>query len=72
MKSILFIALLAIGTAIGCDTPENSTGNNTQSPPMTTDTATTTPMPNDADTMTTTPMDTTTTTPNPSDTTTQQ
>jgi hypothetical protein len=65
MKSILFIAGLAIATIIGCDTPESSTGNETQSPPMTTDTTTTTPMPSDN-------TDTSMTTPTPMDTTTQQ
>jgi hypothetical protein len=66
MKSILFIAGLAIASIIGCDTPENSTGNETQSPPMTTDTTMTTPMPGDNNT------DTSMTTPTPMDTTTQQ
>jgi hypothetical protein len=65
MKSILFIAFLAIAT-IGCDTPENSTGSDTSSPPMTSDTTTTTNP--STDTSTTTPVDTTTSTPNPSDT----
>lgn len=62
MKSILFIAFLALAT-IGCDTPENSTGSDTTN----TDTAVTQPM--GADTTATVPVDTTSTTPNPSDTT---
>jgi hypothetical protein len=79
MKSILFIAFLAIAT-IGCDTPESSTGTDTSSPPMS-DTATTQPsgtgMDTSAtvptDTTTTMPTDTTTTSPNPTtDTTTTQ
>lgn len=67
MKSILFIAFLAIAT-IGCDTPENSTGSDTTSPPMS-DTATTQPSGMGTDTAATMPVDTTTSTPNPSDTT---
>ena len=67
MKSILFIAFLAIAT-IGCDTPENSTGSDTSSPPMTSDTATSQPSGMGSDTSATTPTDTTTTM--PSDTTT--
>lgn len=71
MKSILFIAFLAIAT-IGCDTPAESTGSDTttgdtavsQPSGMGSDTASSVPM----DTTTTTPSDTTTT-PNPSDTT---
>ena len=79
MKSILFIAFLAIAT-IGCDTPESSTGTDTSSPPMS-DTATTQPSGTGMDTATTTtptdttssmPSDTTTTSPNPTDTTTNQ
>ena len=67
MKSILFIAFLAIAT-IGCDTPESSTGSDPSSPPMTSDTATTQPSGTGDDTSTMTPTDTTTTM--PSDTTT--
>jgi hypothetical protein len=67
MKSILFIAFLAIAT-IGCDTPESSTGSDTTSPPMS-DTATTQPSGVGSDTAATMPVDTTTSTPNPSDTT---
>jgi hypothetical protein len=63
MKSILFIAFLALAT-IGCDTPEKSTGSDTTAPPMS-DTATQLP----TDTAATMPVDTTTSTPNPSDTT---
>jgi hypothetical protein len=70
MKSILFIAFLAIA-AIGCDTPENTTGSDTSAPPTTTDSTMTTPsttdtvttMPADTATMPTQPTDTTTTTP---------
>ena len=65
MKSILFIAFLAIAT-IGCDTPEKSTGSDTTSPSMS-DTVATQPM--GTDTTATMPVDTTTSTPNPSDTT---
>lgn len=69
MKSILFIAFLALAT-IGCDTPEKSTGSDTSTPPMSSDTATTQPSGMSSDTSTTTmPVDTTTSTPNPSDTT---
>ena len=64
MKSILFIAFLALAT-IGCDTPENSTGSDTTN----TDTAVTQPSGMGADTSATVPVDTTSTTPNPSDTT---
>ena len=67
MKSILFIAFLAIAT-IGCDTPEKSTGSDTTTPPMS-DTATTQPSSMGSDTAATMPVDTTTSTPNPSDTT---
>ena len=67
MKSILFIAFLAIAT-IGCDTPESSTGTDTSSPPMS-DTITTQPSGVETDTSATMPVDTTTSTPNPSDTT---
>lgn len=63
MKSILFIAFLAIAT-IGCDTPAESTGSDTTTPPMS-DTVVTQP----TDTAMQTPVDTTTSTPNPSDTT---
>lgn len=63
MKSILFIAFLAIA-AVGCDTPEKSTGSDTTT---TGDTMTTQPMP--ADTTASMPVDTTTTMPsNPTDT----
>ncbi len=67
MKSILFIAFLALAT-IGCDTPEKSTGSDTTSPSMS-DTATTQPSGMGSDTAATMPVDTTTSTPNPSDTT---
>jgi len=60
MKSILFIAFLAIAT-IGCDTPQESTGSDTTTP--TADTATT--QPSGMDTSATMPVDTTTSTPNP-------
>jgi PBP1b-binding outer membrane lipoprotein LpoB len=66
MKSILFIAFLALAT-IGCDTPEKSTGSDTTAPPMS-DTAATQPG-MASDTAATMPVDTTTSTPNPSDTT---
>lgn len=68
MKSILFIAFLAIAT-IGCDTPESSTGSDTTSPPMSDTTTTTQPSGVETDTSATMPVDTTTSTPNPSDTT---
>jgi PBP1b-binding outer membrane lipoprotein LpoB len=67
MKSILFIAFLALAT-IGCDTPEKSTGSDTTAPPMS-DTATQQPSGVGSDTAATMPVDTTTSTPNPSDTT---
>lgn len=63
MKSILFIAFLAIA-AVGCDTPENTTGSDTSAPPMSSDSTMTTP----SDTTTTTPMDTTTMPSQPTDT----
>lgn len=66
MKSILFIAFLAIAT-VGCDTPENTTGSDTSAPPAS-DTTMTTP----TDTTTTTPMDTTSMPSQPTDTTTTQ
>ena len=66
MKSILFIAFLAIAT-IGCDTPENSTGSDTTSPPMSSDTAISQPSGTGSDTAATMPVDTTSM---PSDTTT--
>ena len=64
MKSILFIAFLALAT-IGCDTPEKSTGSDTTAPPMS-DTAT---QQMGHDTAASMPVDTTTSMPNPSDTT---
>ena len=64
MKSILFIAFLALAT-IGCDTPQESTGSDTTN----TDTAVTQPSGMPADTSATVPVDTTTSTPNPADTT---
>jgi hypothetical protein len=64
MKSILFIAFLALAT-IGCDTPEKSTGSDTTSPPMS-DTAA---QQMGTDTAASMPVDTTTSMPNPSDTT---
>ena len=67
MKSILFIAFLALAT-IGCDTPEKSTGSDTTSPPMS-DTATQQPSGMGSDTSASMPVDTTTSMPNPSDTT---
>jgi hypothetical protein len=66
MKSILFIAFLALAT-VGCDTPEKSTGSDTTSP--TSDTATQQPSGMGSDTAATMPVDTTTSMPNPSDTT---
>lgn len=70
MKSILFIAFLALAT-IGCDTPEKSTGSDT-APLITNDTAVTAPSGMDTDTSTITPTDTTTQSPNPTDTTKNQ
>jgi PBP1b-binding outer membrane lipoprotein LpoB len=64
MKSILFIAFLALAT-IGCDTPEKSTGSDTTAPPMS-DTAA---QQMGTDTAASMPVDTTTSMPNPSDTT---
>jgi hypothetical protein len=76
MKSILFIAFLALAT-IGCDTPDHSTGSgsDTTSPPMSTDTSNTMSQPSGtgSDTSANMPMDTTTTpSTNPTDTTTRQ
>ncbi len=59
MKSILLGLFLAIA-AIGCDTPENSTGTDVDlsaPPPSTTDTMMTSPI--TTDTVITTPVDTT-------------
>ncbi|HTF27585.1 MAG TPA: hypothetical protein VK625_02005 [Flavitalea sp.] len=63
MKSILFIAFLAIAT-IGCDTPESTTGTES-APPMSDSTSTTdsASMSTPTDTVTTTPVDTTSTLP---------
>ena len=60
MKSILFIAFLAIA-AISCDTPESTTGSDISQPPPMSDSS----MISSEDTVTTTPVDTTSTIPEP-------
>lgn len=64
MKTLFFAAFLAFA-AVGCDTPENTTG--TDAPPATTDSTMTSP--STTDTVTTMPADTTSMPSQPTDTT---